>query len=61
MVKKQAEEAYVDVNIPEDKPKQGHPEDCPGKVVKEFSDQYGDHLHCPVCGFWVTRKGDGDS
>lgn len=53
MVKKQAEEAYKEDNFVEDKPvSKGHPEECPGKLVKEFSDNQGDHLHCPTCGFW---------
>ena len=60
MVKKQySEEEIKEVNIPEDKPvSKGHPEDCAGKVVKEFSDQDGDHLHCPICGFWNHPKGE---
>ena len=58
MVKKYAEEAYKEDNIPtlKEDPKPEHSSECPGELVKEFSDHQGGHWHCPVCGFWETRK-----
>ena len=38
----------------EDKPKHSA-EDCKGTFVTEFSDQEGDHIHCPACGAWGLK------
>jgi hypothetical protein len=40
----------------EETKKEHQVEGCSGSPVVEYSDEDGQHIHCPVCGYWRVEK-----